>query len=232
MGGKRNGANLTCEHCGESFYVPKCLLDTRRFCSRECYEQHISGAENPNWKGGRVKRECEICGQTFYVKRKTVRNGFGRFCSRACFGEWRSQDLVGESGCNWQGGPIEVECVICGKAFRVNRHRHESTNVMYCSRECLRLGRTGELSPAWQGGISFEPYPPEFNTSLKNRIRRRDSHTCQLCGERGRNVHHIDYDKSNCKPDNLITLCDSCHSRTNWNRDEWESLLVEAVSDG
>ena len=33
--------------------------------------------------------------------------------------------------------------------------------------------------------------------------------------------NHIDYDKLNCNPDNLISLCNSCHSKTNYNRNYW-----------
>jgi hypothetical protein len=34
-------------------------------------------------------------------------------------------------------------------------------------------------------------------------------------------VHHIDYDKKNNVPLNLISLCKSCHSKTGYNRDNW-----------
>ena len=33
--------------------------------------------------------------------------------------------------------------------------------------------------------------------------------------------NHIDYDKKNCNSDNLITLCRSCHRKTNFNRENW-----------
>lgn len=41
---------------------------------------------------------------------------------------------------------------------------------------------TGEGNPFWKGGTSFEPYSPEFNEELKERIRQRDGYICQLCG--------------------------------------------------
>ena len=34
-------------------------------------------------------------------------------------------------------------------------------------------------------------------------------------------IHHIDYDKNNLDPKNLITLCQSCHIKTNYNRTFW-----------
>jgi len=81
----------------------------------------------------------------------------------------------------------------------------------------------------WQDGRSFEPYGLEFNAILKLAIRERDGHTCQLCRapENGRAhcCHHIDYDKTNNEPENLVALCASCHSRTNSNRDYWTTVF-------
>lgn len=86
---------------------------------------------------------------------------------------------------------------------------------------------TGENSSQWQGGVSFEPYPPEFNEPLKRQIRERDNYTCQLCSKTKEEedkklaVHHIDYDKNNCNEKNLTTLCGSCNIKVNTNREEW-----------
>lgn len=77
----------------------------------------------------------------------------------------------------------------------------------------------------WKDGKSFEIYPVDWTRSLKIAIRERDKYTCQLCGEKQEkdtySVHHIDYDKKNCNPDNLTTLCRSCHIKTNFNRENW-----------
>jgi hypothetical protein len=77
----------------------------------------------------------------------------------------------------------------------------------------------------WQGGTSFEPYSIDWTESLRRTIRERDKYTCQLCGkpqgDRVHSVHHINYDKKDCNPDNLITLCNSCNTKVNYNRDNW-----------
>ena len=58
-----------------------------------------------------------------------------------------------------------------------------------------------------------------FNNELKELIRKRDNYKCQICGIpqeecfKNLHVHHIDFNKSNCSPDNLITFCNSCHSK-------------------
>lgn len=66
---------------------------------------------------------------------------------------------------------------------------------------------------AWQGGKSFEPYSVDWTETLRRSIRERDNYICQLCSQYGNNVHHIDFDKNNCSPDNLVTLCRSCHCK-------------------
>ena len=83
----------------------------------------------------------------------------------------------------------------------------------------------GEKNHLWQGGKSFEKYPVDWNNTLRQSIRERDHYTCKICGEKqgdyAYSVHHIDYDKKNCNPDNLITLCKRCHQNTNQNRSYW-----------
>jgi len=66
---------------------------------------------------------------------------------------------------------------------------------------------------------SFEIYPPEFNKGFKQQILERDNYTCQdpNCEHKSNTLdaHHIDYDKKNNIPENVITLCRSCHMKTN-----------------
>jgi len=93
----------------------------------------------------------------------------------------------------------------------------------------VHTGKTGENASNWQGGLSLEEYPQEWTKTLKISIRERDKYTCQLCGEKqgdvAHDVHHIDYNKQNCNPDNLTALCKSCHAKTNFKRDKWKSFF-------
>lgn len=73
-----------------------------------------------------------------------------------------------------------------------------------------------QQNPSWLGGRSWEPYALGW-PMMSKAIRERDGHTCRRCGETKRlHVHHIDTDKLNNDPMNLITLCNSCHSRVHW----------------
>jgi hypothetical protein len=88
---------------------------------------------------------------------------------------------------------------------------------------------SGTNNPMWKGGLSFENYTLDWKNTLRDSIRQRDGYECQVCGKpqqvRKFDVHHIDYDKKNCNPDNLITLCKPCHTRTNAKRDYWVSFF-------
>lgn len=87
----------------------------------------------------------------------------------------------------------------------------------------------------WRGGRSSEPYTVEFNEALKESIRQRDGYCCQECyipqAEciRKLDVHHIDYDKGNCDYSNLISLCRSCNSKVNANREYWAKHFKRKV---
>lgn len=76
----------------------------------------------------------------------------------------------------------------------------------------------GEKNPNWQNGSSFEEYGVEFNKQKKQQILKRDNYKCQdpncVGNHKKLHIHHIDYNKKNNNPENLITLCNSCHAKT------------------
>jgi hypothetical protein len=91
----------------------------------------------------------------------------------------------------------------------------------------------GEKNPNWHGGMSPESHGPEFNAALKDRVRARDKHRCQICQKRTRgrkfDVHHISYGKKDNRPENLITLCHPCHMLTNHNRERWQAYFAALI---
>ncbi len=120
------------------------------------------------------------------------------------------------------------------------KHSKESKEKLSKTRK--RLIKEGKIKiPSrkehynWQGGKSFEPYGLEFNKELREKIKQRDNFTCQLCNDRitesrriknnpskkWLTVHHIDYNKQNNKPENLLTLCHFCNISVNSSREEW-----------
>lgn len=89
----------------------------------------------------------------------------------------------------------------------------------------------GSKHPQWKGGTSYLPYSVDWTKTLKRSIRERDKYTCQVCGreqeDKSFHIHHIDYDKKNCDPNNLITLCHKCHMKTNFNRNKWIKIFTK-----
>ena len=79
--------------------------------------------------------------------------------------------------------------------------------------------------------MSFEIYPRTFSYKLKELARQRDNFNCRNCYllqiKQKLDIHHIDYDKQNCNIENLISLCRSCHSKTNSNREYWKRYYME-----
>ncbi len=105
------------------------------------------------------------------------------------------------------------KCFWYGKNFTVEHRENLSES---------HIGiQAREKHPNWQDGKSFEIYPQEFKL-VKKSILERDNYQCQDPNCDGNHkklhIHHIDYDKKNNNPENLITLCISCHMKTNYNR--------------
>ena len=92
-----------------------------------------------------------------------------------------------------------------------------------------QYGRRGSEAVNWRGGVSFEPYSSEWTKELKEKVRIRDNYKCQISGEWGNSVHHIDYNKGNCDEKNLITVCRKHNTMMNYSREVWMVHLQEII---
>lgn len=99
----------------------------------------------------------------------------------------------------------------------------------------------GDKHPCWQGGISFEPYCVLFNNEFKERVRNFFGRVCVECGkteeENGHklHVHHVNFRKDSCCNESVkplfVTLCRSCHAKTNFNREYWEERYTTMINE-
>lgn len=226
-----------CEYCGKTF--EGWYNNKNRFCSRECHykwkSENLRGKDNPLFN--RVEVKCETCGKVILRILSHALKVKHHFCSFECRGKYWSKAMIGKLGkahplyairnfpkLSGREHPnykerIVKECPICGKQFELVPWM--ARNRVYCSKECSDISILGENHPNWRGGTSFKPYPPEFNERLKEEIRERDGHECQLCGmtqedhlniyRRKLCVHHIDGNKQNCEKSNLTALCLICN---------------------
>jgi len=119
-------------------------------------------------------------------------------------------------------------------------HKHRMTWSNWVSRcercpTCKGINMSGSNHPQWKGGIACEPYCPIWlDKEFKKSILERDNYQCQnpdCWGTDNRLMgHHIDYNKKNCDPSNIITVCGSCNSRANKDREYWTKFYQEIMN--
>lgn len=214
------------------------------------------GKESPAYKHGKYLKtncidckkpinrgyqRCHSCSMKFIHKTSKkmidyINNLSGK--NNPMFGKKRPENS-GKNNCNWKE-KIKINCSYCNKTLELHSHRTKKTKNFFCNEEHFYLWKTknllGKNNPNWKGGVSFDPYGVEFNSSLKEQIRFRDGYKCKICGcpqiENGKSlsIHHIDYNKLNNNFNNLISLCKNCHVKTNGNRTYWENYLKELIN--
>ena len=93
---------------------------------------------------------------------------------------------------------------------------------------------SGEMAPNYQGGYR-RPHKTNFAKEMIILIRERDKQSCMMCGKHSDSkklpVHHINYDNHNHLFENMITLCYSCHCKTNYNRNQWINFFHSLLSE-
>jgi len=128
---------------------------------------------------------------------------------------------------------LEYVCFYGHKGSIKWNHWNSGHRCPICASICHSIKFSGKNHPMWKGGISCEPYCFEWSSKeFKNYIKERDGNRClnpDCWGTSKRlSIHHIDYNKKNCGPQNLITLCTSCNSRANKDRD-WHTSWYQAI---
>ena len=239
-----------CQICGKELLItPSSIKKGRgKFCSKECQgkfqSKHRGGKNNSHWKGGKVKRICPTCEKEFEVKPSKIKQGEGKFCSRECFFQWRSEFIRGQAHPNWKP-KIKKTCQTCGKKFLIQSAWVKRGSGKFCSLKCMGKWMSknlrGKNSPNWKNGASFEPYCQKFNNEFKEYIRDKFGRLCFLCSkteeENGKrlSVHHVNYNKScGCDDDEtcqFVPLCVSCNSKVNKNREMWEKKIKDKMQN-
>ena len=118
--------------------------------------------------------------------------------------------LRGENNPRYKHGNSIKElkiCQTCRKKFIGYRSRK------YCSKKCGGIGRENHI-------LRTCPICNKTFTIFKanERIVNFCSRSClgkSRIGEIKFSVHHIDHNKNNLNPENLISLCRNCHGRVN-----------------
>lgn len=194
--------NITycCMDCGNEICLRNAFYGNGR-----CYSCSKKGNKAPSFKDGRCLKKyyCIDCN-------KELSNHIAKRC-KSCSNKGKNNPMYGRK---------RPDTILRNKLNppMKNKKRPEHSIIMM-----------GINNPNWQNGIQYLPYSKEFNKELKLKIRERDNFICQCCGmteeehikefNRSLTIHHIDYNKQNCKEENLISLCNICNPKANSNRD-------------
>lgn len=198
-----------CPICGKEFYKRKC--EKKKYCSPQC--------------AGVARRKintCDKCG-------KPLDNFWAKYCPE-CLKEVKHTMFYDR---------VLVSCAYCGKELLVIPSRVKNNQKCYCDFECMAKDYSnrfsGENSPTWKGGKKH--YRGHW-LRQRDLARKRDNYTCQLCGvteeewHKEMDVHHIrnyrkfeDKDEAN-KLENLVCLCNKCHSFVH-SKSNTEGLFIK-----
>ena len=203
-----------CIECGESYLTPK----TRQsdFCDRSCALKRRKFSEETKQKMVRAWKKRGPVSKETRQKMSAVRKGL----------------LIGERNGMYKKIHSDEMKRKMSRRMKGNKYRLGISHSEEVKRHLSIINR-GELNGNWQGGISCEPYCYEWSfKDFKDMIKERDGNKCMNPDCLGNScmlvIHHIDYNKKNCDPENLITLCNSCNSRANGNR-EWHESWYKAI---
>ena len=190
---------------------------------RICWQTVKYGQSRCNPCNGKLKQKikncCKGCGKrvSFYAKR-----------CRDCDNNLKNKTKI-EKKCIDCGKKIYYKSIRCGSCSQKGHKVSQQTRINMGKGQKKRL-KNPKNHPAYVGELN-RSYPLKFR-KIKILIRERDRHTCQLCNKKEKffdeklHVHHIDYDIDNCNESNLISLCRSCHTKTNFNRDYWYAYFT------
>ena len=160
-----------------------------------------------------------------------------------CFGINHSKRMKGKGTYFYKDGRTlkSYKCIDCSKKINPNTYLYRGKRCRSCSTKYLfKIGKLntagtnnamygihkfGKNAPGYIHGMSYLPYPVEWR-GIRMIVYQYYKGKCQICGKKGNHVHHIDYDKQNCKPSNLILLCQKHHSITAGNRDYWYAYFM------
>ena len=110
-------------------------------------------------------------------------------------------------------------CKYCGKTL-TSEQRHNT----YCSQTCANKDKQQQKINAWLSGEDNGMRQGNaLSQTIRNYLLEQANYSCEICGWNKINpvtqkvpleIHHIDGNYENNRPDNLQVLCPNCHALT------------------
>lgn len=202
------------------------------------------------------KCRCD-CGNLTVMRSNHLKSGHNKSCG-CLHKEVARKSLIDLSGkaygrltvlkfdqFNFWGDAVWRCICTCGKESLVKGSSLTSGHTKSCG--CYRkevqlsvMAKPGKKHRNWRGGVYFG-YSSEWTDELRESVRNRDGRKCQYpecdyddtkAGRKRLDVHHIDGNKKNCLPGNLISLCHPHHMKVETQgARKWKFLFWQKIGD-
>ncbi|MCK9371467.1 hypothetical protein M0R04_16250 [Candidatus Dojkabacteria bacterium] len=159
---------------------------------------------------------CDVCGYPFLQQK----GAYGVYCSFECA-------IISEKYRKNKSNSCKNRTFTTSWRENISSSKKGKPKAPWTDEQRLKL--SGPNSPHWIDGRAKTPYCPLWSDKeYKHWITHIRDGKCYGPNCSGKYIHnlvphHINYDKKDCRPINLITLCTSCNSKANYNR-EWHQI--------
>lgn len=118
---------------------------------------------------------------------------------------------------------VDCECDECKKPLKMTWYTYKNSNhdgKTYCHSCAQKKFNSGKKHPNYNPNITDEEREkgrnyPEYKEFIQ-KVLARDNYTCQCCGKKATNVHHLyayaSYPEYRTDETQALCLCDNCHS--------------------
>lgn len=217
-------AKKTIEEVKQDFEREGYILLTNKYKNASTYlhyicpEGHIHRVRRYNWHNG---VRCPYCAGQIKPEISEIKDSFDKEGYQLLSDSYQDNKAMLKYRC-----PVGHEHSISWLKWNQGRRCRE------CSYIKRGLNNSGPNSNWWRGGISCEPYCQDWTKEYKEFIKERDGYSClnPSCLKKDDRlvVHHINYIKKDCSPRNLITVCNTCNLKANYDR-EWHTAWYQAL---
>lgn len=190
-------------------------------------------------KGSRMSDESKLKLSLVQKIRCTDEN-IRRAHSERAKKQWSNPEQKSKLG-GWIRTPEIKERMRVSALQRNYHHTEEAKEKLRVARIKQRDTKRKKIADSWWYGNVKYPirydYCEKFNEDLKERVRAFWHYRCFECEQpafKGNPlaVHHVHYNKESCcdgSINDLVPLCQSCHAKTNFNREYWENRFTDLL---
>lgn len=180
----------------------------------------------------REKRKCLNCGKEILVRRSSLKNGRGKYCSRSCKSKYDNHGFKKGHGRFLSDEKYREIGKKISKALKGRPLSEDHKKKLSIVKKGKKLAKSHILNLSrsqikrWSV-IPKKKYPKYVHCRNKKYLQwrsdvfTRDNWTCQTCGKRGvfLEAHYVrswsHFPKLRFDLNNGVTLCKDCHKLTN-----------------